>query len=218
MDLVAHELRTPLQSILGLTELLNKEIKNKDQKSMLGITITNARKLQRLSENILDATRLEGNTMFLNKESFNLNELVKSIVIDIDKVMEYNKSIIFEYKDFEKDYMVFADRFRIGQVILNLIDNSIRFIAKKGTIIISLSEKVIHSKDIVVLSITDDGESLNPEILSKLFNKFASDSYYGAGLGLYLCKRILEAHGGRIWAKNNKDKEGCTFSFGIPKD
>ena len=218
MDLVAHELRTPLQSILGLTELLNNEIQNKNQNFVLGIIITNARKLQRLSENILDVTRLEGNTMFLNKESFNLNELVKSIVIDIDKVMEYNKSIIFEYKDFEKDYMVFADKFRIGQVILNLIDNSIRFIAKKGTIIISLSETVIHSKEIVVLSITDDGESLNPEILSKLFNKFASDSYYGAGLGLYLCKRILEAHGGRIWAKNNKDREGCTFSFGIPKD
>lgn len=218
MDLVAHELRTPLQSILGLTELLNKDIQNKNQSYMLGIAIANLRKLQRLSENILDVTRLEGNIMYLNKESFNLNQLVKSIVANIDKAMEYNKSITFEYKDFEKEYMVFADKFRVGQVILNLIDNSIRFITKKGTIVFALSEKITHSKDIVVLSITDDGESLKPEILSKLFTKFASESYYGTGLGLYLCKRILEAHGGRIWAQNNKDKEGCTFSFGIPKD
>lgn len=217
MDLVAHELRTPLQSILGLTELLNKEIENNDQNRMLSIAIINARKLQRLSENILDITRLEGNIMHLNKESFNLNQLVKSIVADTNKVIEYNKSITFEYENFEKECMVFADKFRIGQVILNLIDNSIRFISKKGTIAVALSEKIIHSKDIIVLSIKDDGESLKPEILSKLFNKFASESYYGAGLGLYLCKKILEAHGGRIWAKNNKDK-GCTFSIGVPKD
>ena len=92
-----------------------------------------------------------------------------------------------------------------------------RFVRNRGKIILTMSEKRIHSKDVVELNVTDDGESLKPEILARLFTKFASDSYYGAGIGLYLCKKIIEAHGGRIWAKNNHDMRGCTFSFGIPQ-
>ena len=110
-----------------------------------------------------------------------------------------------------------ADKFRITQIIQNLIDNSIRFAKSKGKILLILSEKIIHGKEIVVLDITDNGEALRPEILSRLFTKFSSDSYYGTGIGLYLYKKIIEAHKGRIWAINNKNQSGCTFSFGIPK-
>jgi signal transduction histidine kinase len=216
MDLVAHELRTPLQSILGFTEVLSKDIKNSDQHFILHLVMSNARKLQRLSENILDITRLEGNIMYLNKEEFNLNELVKSIVADHVTHIEYNKSITFEYKDFENEYLVYADKFRISQVIQNIIDNSIRFTRNKGRISLTLSHKTVHSKKIVVLSVADNGEVLRPELLSRLFTKFSSDSYYGAGIGLFLCRRIVEAHNGRIWAINNKSEGGCTFSFGIP--
>ncbi len=113
--------------------------------------------------------------------------------------------------------MVFADKFRITQVIQNLVDNSIRFARSKGKIVLALSEKTIHSKEITVLSVTDNGEALRPEILSRLYTKFSSDSYYGVGIGLYLCRKIIEAHKGRIWAINNKNQSGCTFSFGIPK-
>ena len=217
MDLVAHELRTPLQSILGITEILKNEIKDNDQNFLLRIAMSNAKKLHRLSENILDITRLEGNILYLNKERFNLNQLTTDIISDFVNNIEYNKFITFEYRNFDKEYFVFADKLRIGQVIQNLIDNSMRFVRNGGKVTLILGEKKIHSKDIVELNVLDDGESLKPEILARLFTKFASDSYYGAGIGLYLSKKIVEAHDGRIWAKNNVDKNGCTFSFGIPK-
>jgi signal transduction histidine kinase len=217
MDLVAHELRTPLQSILGITEILRKDINNNDQNFMLQIIMSNARRLRRLSENILDITRLEGNILYLNKEEFSFNELVKSTIADYITNIEYNKSVLFEYKNFDKEYVVMADKFRITQVIQNLVDNSIRFTESKGKIVLTLSDKIVHSKEIVVLSVTDNGEALRPEILSRLFTKFSSDSYYGVGIGLYLCRKVVEAHHGRIWAINNKNKSGCTFSFGIPK-
>jgi signal transduction histidine kinase len=217
MDLVAHELRTPLQSILGITEILRKDINNNDQNFMLQIIMSNARRLRRLSENILDITRLEGNILYLNKEEFSFNQLVKSTIADYITDIEYNKSVLFEYKNFDKEYMVMADKFRITQVIQNLVDNSIRFTESKGKIVLSLSDKIVHSKEIVVLSVTDNGEALRPEILSRLFTKFSSDSYYGVGIGLYLCRKLVEAHYGRIWVINNKNKSGCTFSFGIPK-
>ncbi len=217
MDLVAHELRTPLQSILGITEILKKDIQNKDQNFMLQIIMSNARRLRRLSENILDITRLEGNILYLNKEAFNLNELIKTTISDYITNLEYNKSISFEYKNFDKEYVVVADKFRITQVIQNLVDNSIRFTKSKGKIVLILSEKTVHSKEIIVLSVTDNGEALRPEILSKLYTKFSSDSYYGVGIGLYLCRKIIEAHHGRIWAINNRNESGCTFNFGIPR-
>ncbi len=217
MDLVAHELRTPLQSILGITEILKNEIKDNDQNFLLRIAISNAKKLHRLSENILDITRLEGNILYLNKERFSFNQLVTYVITDFVNNIEYNKFITFEYRNFDKEYFVFADKFRVSQVIQNLIDNSMRFVRNRGKIILTLGEKRVHSIDVVELSVTDDGESLKPEILTRLFTKFASDSYYGAGIGLYLCKKIIEAHGGRIWAKNNHDMKGCTFSFGIPQ-
>lgn len=217
MDLVAHELRTPLQSILGITEILTKDINNNDQNFMLQIIMSNARRLRRLSENILDITRLEGNILYLNKEEFSFNQLVKSTIADYITDIEYNKSVLFEYKNFDKEYVVMADKFRITQVIQNLVDNSIRFTESKGKIVLSLSDKIVHSKEIVVLSVTDNGEALRPKILSRLFTKFSSDSYYGVGIGLYLCRKLVEAHHGRIWVINNKNKSGCTFSFGIPK-
>ena len=216
MDLVAHELRTPLQSILGITELLKKEIKNNDQNFMLRIAMANAKKLQRLSENILDMTRLAGNILYLNKESFSINQLIVKITSDLVGNVEYNKYVGIEYINFEREYVVHADRFRIGQVVQNLVDNSMRFVRNRGKISLILHTKRIHSKDIIELSVVDNGESLKPDILSKLFTKFASDSYYGPGIGLYLCRKIIEAHAGRIWARNNQDNQGCTFTFGIP--
>lgn len=218
MDLVTHELRTPLQSVLGFTEILKEEITNDEQKFMLRLIITNAKKLQRLSENILDITRLENNILYLNKEEFDLNELVKSTIGDYITNSEYTKSISFDYQNFDRKYPVKADKIRIAQVIHDLVDNSVRFTQNDGKIVLTLSEKTIHSKEIVVLSVSDNGENLGPEILSRLFTKFSLDSYYGVGISLYLCKKLLEAHDGRIWVLNNRNECGCTFSFGIPKN
>lgn len=216
MDIVTHELRTPLQSILGITEILKEDVKNIEQKLMLRIIMANAKKLQRMSENILDITRLEGNILYLNKEEFNLNELGKSTVIDYITNTDSNRSISFVYQNFDNSYVVRADKNRIAQVIQNLIDNSVRFTNNDGKIVLTLSEKTIHCKEIVVLSVTDNGEKLRPEILSRLFTKFSLDSHYGVGIGLYLSKKLIEAHNGRIWALNNRNETGCTFSFGIP--
>ncbi len=218
MDLVAHELRTPLQSILGLTDLMIEKVRDGDELQMLRIIISNARKLHRLSESILDIICIERKMLNLDNETFDFGKLVIDIVNDIKNNLDQNKIITFEYKNFDKTFMITADRIRISQVIQNSVDNSIKFIPKKGTIRLTLCEKNVHSKEISVLSALDDGESLKPEILSRLFTKLSSDSYYGLGIGLYLCKKIVEAHRGRIWVKNNKDGSGCNFSFGIPKN
>lgn len=122
------------------------------------------------------------------------------------------------YFDSSKEYFIFADKKRLEKVIYNLIDNSAKSILKKGIITITLGKKIVHKKNIVVVNVMDNGTFLESTVLSKLFTKFDSGSYYGAGLGLFICKSVIELHGGRIWARNNKYNKGTTFSFGIPID
>ena len=127
---------------------------------------------------------------------------------------------------------VVADKNRISQVISNLINNSIKFISTengngdtKGLISINIEKTIINSNernnsviDGVIITIKDNGQGIDSEISPRLFTKFASKSYQGTGLGLYICKNIIEAHGGKIWAKNNEDGKGATFSFSLPLD
>jgi signal transduction histidine kinase len=127
--------------------------------------------------------------------------------------------------------LVYADKIRIIQVISDLLDNAIKF-TKQGTtisIVVSLEERENKARDNsngrnetgsvdVVVSINNSGLGIDPEIMPRLFTRFATKSNTGAGLGLYICKRIIEAHGGRIWAENNINNGGIdtTFSFSFP--
>jgi signal transduction histidine kinase len=118
----------------------------------------------------------------------------------------------------EEKLFVEADRGRITQVISNLLSNAIKF-TEKGTIFVNSEKKKDHDDQVIVVaSVKDTGIGIDPEILPILFSKFSSKSFQGTGLGLFICKSIIEAHGGRIWAENNarNGEKGATFYFTLP--
>jgi signal transduction histidine kinase len=212
INVASHELRTPIQPILGLSEVLQSKIKDNEQRVLVDVISRNAKRLQRLTEDILDVTKIESQSLNLKKEIFNINEIV------INTLTEYgnqtrgknNVKITFASKG---DFIVQGDRGRLGQVLSNFISNAIKF-TQEGNIDISL-ERLQDDKD-VVLSVKDTGSGIEPDIMPRLFTKFATKSHTGTGLGLYISKSIIEAHGGRIWAENNSNGTGATFSFSLP--
>jgi two-component system, OmpR family, sensor histidine kinase VicK len=218
INIAAHELRTPVQPILSFSQLLlSDKSNNTKQQEFLEAIVRNAKRLQRLTENILDVTRIESQSLQLRKERFSLNEKIRNVINDVNNQagirINNNKtvSILFEPK---QDVFVEADKVRIYEVISNLLKNAIQF-TKEGTITIAAAaEKVYYNEAIV--SVKDTGTGIDPEILPRLFTKFATKSVTGTGLGLFISKSIVEAHGGRMWAQNNTDGKGATFAFSLP--
>jgi two-component system sensor histidine kinase VicK len=232
INIAAHELRTPIQPILGLTQVLQNKIKNHDNSNsteyqeLLDTIVRNAKRLRQLTQDILDVTRIDNQSLQLKKELLNVNEVILSVLGDygtinksnrdkdiIKKMHNENKMTInFSSKD---DIFVMADRSRLYQVIANLLDNAIKF-TKEGFIDITLQKRVKNNEAVVI--VRDTGIGIDPEILPRLFSKFATKSETcGTGLGLYISKGIVEAHGGRMWADNNKeDQKGATFYFSLP--
>jgi signal transduction histidine kinase len=217
INMAAHELRTPIQPILGLTDVLRDQITDSHQAKLLGVIMRNARRLQRLSRDILDVSKIESSLLKLSKTSFELNEKIKSAINDTenghDNGSNINVKILFPPKE---PITVFADRDRIYQVLSNLLNNALKF-TNNGTITVntSLISSDNHNKEVIV-TIIDTGIGISPEIMPKLFSKFVTSSNQGTGLGLFISKGIIEAHGGRIWAENNSDGVGARFSFSLP--
>jgi signal transduction histidine kinase len=227
INIAAHELRTPIQPILGLTQVIRANTKNAKQHELLDITIRNAKRLEQLTEDILDVTRIEGHSLSLNKEQLNLNNIITDVINDISSptslTIYSNKEtpIKLEYNH-PQDILVQADKGRIIQVINNLLINAFKF-TQKGTISISLEKKKEQDvnerdyKDYIIISVKDTGKGIDPEILPNLFTKFATKSQTrGTGLGLFISKNIVEAHDGKIWAQNNDNGIGATFAFSLP--
>ncbi|HKU33413.1 MAG TPA: HAMP domain-containing sensor histidine kinase [Candidatus Nitrosotalea sp.] len=209
INIAAHELRTPIMPILLNVELLEEEL-GKDNPQIKIIT-RNAKRLHRLTENILSVTRLESKSLVLKKEVFDLNELVSNIIKDESRQIE-NKNIEIIYQPHNKETLINADRDRLSQVISNLLHNAIKF-SDAGEIVISSR----HVDDGIKISVKDHGKGIDPQIIPILFSKFVTKSEKGTGLGLYICKGIVEAHAGTIEAKNNDEEErGATFSFTLP--
>jgi signal transduction histidine kinase len=174
--------------------------------------------LQNLSEDILDVTKIESQLLLLKKEKFNLNQLILNAVADSrNQITRENKDnnikieLVFQG---EADIYVEADKNRINQVLSNVLGNAIKF-TKEGTLTIRIEKKEEGGREVLV-AIKDSGTGIDPEVLPKLFTKFTSSSRGGTGLGLFISRSIIEAHGGRIWAENNKDGKGATFSFSLP--
>jgi signal transduction histidine kinase len=216
INVAAHELRTPIQPILGLSQTLRSKLGESEYTKLLDIVIRNAKRLQRLTEDILDVAKIESRSLDLKRESFNLNEVLQNIIVD------YNNQIAKDNKDdklklqlieSKKDIIIEADKERITQVISNLISNAIKF-TNEGSITMSVGKT--DSNDGVLVSIKDTGRGLDPEILPRLFTKFATKSEKGTGLGLFISKSIIEAHGGQIWAEKYNDGNGATFMFTLP--
>ena len=221
INVAAHELRTPIQPILGMIGLIRSKgglMSNEELDNSLGLIGRNAERLKRLAENILDVARIESQSLILNKERLNLKEVISdAIQNDIrNQIYYYHNTVpvIFEpkYENNEGIY-VEAEKERLIQIIENLICNAIKF-TKDGAIVVSLYKSTVSNQ--VIVSVKDTGVGIDQEILPRLFDKFASKSFQGTGLGLFISKSIIEAHGGKIWAENNPDGLGATFGFSLP--
>ena len=214
--IAAHELRNPIQPILGLSEiLLSRKGYIEEDKELLNVIIRNAKRLRQLTENILDVTKIESQSLKVNKQYFRLNDIIKNVLEDHKKEEENNKQrkIELAYSSNDDNIIVKADAERLTQVVSNLLSNAIKF-TQKGEVSVYLTRDETDQQ--AVVSVTDTGQGIDPEILPRLFTKFATKSIVGTGLGLYISKRIIEAHGGKMWAENNSDGIGATFSFTLP--
>ena len=220
INIAAHELKTPIQPILGITEVLRSQIKDVKQQELLEITIRNAKRLLRLSNDILDISKIEGRSLELNKEDFNLNDVVINAINDITLGRDFvkNEKIKLSFNP-DRGILIKADKGRISQVISNLLGNAIEFTVE-GTIQVSIEKDKISNNNnnnkTIIVSVRDSGQGIDSCILPRLFTKFASKSLKGTGLGLFISKGIIEAHGGKIWGENNPDGRGAKFSFGLP--
>ena len=210
INIAAHELRTPIQPILGLSGILQDSVHKDPEKVYVEIILRNARRLEKLTEDLLDVTRIESHSLHLNRELFNLKDVILAQMKDYQKQVDDN--LIELYYD-HKDIIVSGDKARITQVIANLLRNAINFTEVGGGLISITSDT---NNDHVVIRMRDTGIGISSEIYPKLFTKFATKSEKGTGLGLFISKSIIEAHGGRIWAQNNTDDKGATFTFTLP--
>jgi signal transduction histidine kinase len=218
INVAAHELRTPIQPVLALSDILRSKIKDKEQVELLDVILRNVKRLQRLSQVILDVTMIESHSLKLNKHAIDLNDLIVNIIQDHQNVIQKSDGKVrLEYETEAKgkegkQIFVEADRERITQVIWNLLTNAMKF-TKDGTITVSTR---VTGREVMV-TVKDTGEGIDPKIQPRLFSKFATSSIQGTGLGLYISKSIVEAHGGSMWAENKRDRRGgATFYFSLP--
>lgn len=221
IDIAAHEFRTPIQSVLGYSEMIHANLKNFDQ--YFDKIIRNAKRLEKLTEDVLDVSRIEGKNLQLSKSYFDLNQTIKQVIEDHQKeALNKGVQIIFDSKK-NVPATVYADEARLQQVIDNLLSNAINF-TQNGTITITAYRAQVDIKgeidgsdrEYTLVEIKDTGTGINSEMLPRLFDKFATRSMSGTGLGLYISKSIVDSHNGKIWAYNNKDGKGATFTFILP--
>ena len=234
VNIAAHELRNPIMPIISGAELIDDivdKVKEKIDKDIYNellvnskMIVRNATRLFRLSEDILQVSRIENGTFALNMELTNVNEILESAITDVKKRYEGEKpkvKLILDSKleqssnEIRKanELKIYCDPSKISQTLMNLLDNAMKF-TSEGEILVTAWTNSAE----VIISVRDCGSGIDPAIRDRLFEKFATKSNSGTGLGLYLSKKIVEAHGGRIWATDNSDGRGTTFSFSIPND
>jgi signal transduction histidine kinase len=232
IDIAAHELRNPIMPIVGFAEMLEAEQeqeeqegtigeieknRNKNKRNYIDAIIRNAKRLMQVSDLILDIARIETKTFNLDKERLSLRDLlldaVDDQIITIAQDMEKKDNIKLKYEPSDDDIPIQADRIRLTQVISNLLGNAVKF-TRRGAISITVKKE----NDKAIVGIQDTGLGIDAEVMSRLFSIFATKSGTdGTGLGLYISKIIIEAHGGTISAANNEDGiRGATFTFSLP--
>jgi signal transduction histidine kinase len=254
INIAAHELRTPIVPILNLSELLYSKIielqqegkqEEKEMLEMSEIILRNANRLHQLTEDILDVTRIESNTLKLRKERLNLNDVIVDAVQDCRRqIANSNVNVMCEPANNDSSsitLLVEADRRRLTQVVSNLLNNAIKF-TQEGTVSVTISiikrkedtdrDGKVKAAEEVLIAVKDTGTGIDSELMPRLFTKFATKSYQGTGLGLFISKSIVEAHGGKMWAENNNSSnnngddnndgsnnrkhKGATFYFTMP--
>ena len=214
INIASHEMKTPIQAILSYSQLLQRYPER--QKEFTQAINRNSLRLQRLSNDILDVAKIESRSLKLNKEIFDLNEVISNIIEDHKSIIaKENYRVKLLFYPSKETLVVEADKERIVGVISNLLSNAIKF-TKEGQIFVSTEKREDNNNNYALVTVKDTGDGINPEILPKIFSKFITKSFEGIGLGLYISKYILEAHSGKILAENNIDGKGATFSFTLP--
>ena len=242
INLVAHELRTPTQAVLGYMELALMETDNDithtgNVGQYIAAAFRNALRLQRLTKDILDIARIESNTLKLSKVRLDLVEKINDAISDIRHAQVADRTITIPTKDNtntkiefikpDRPILINADGLRIQEVITNLLSNAVNATRNNNsTSSIRVYIQVVEgskstdtengNSTCVIIRIKDNGKGIDPEIMPRLFTKFVTKFESGLGLGLYISKSIIKAHGGKIWAENNKDGNGATFNFSLP--
>lgn len=219
INVAAHELRTPIQPIIAITDIIYSQSKeDKEKQELLEIIMRNAKRLKRLTDDILDIAKIESQSLQIQKEWFNLEDVISSLVSQYKtNIKEMGNVINLNFIIKEKNLFIKADKGRLTQVVDNLLCNAIEFTKRKADGSITITAKKKDNGSITVI-IKDTGIGIDKEILSRLFTKFTTKSDKGTGLGLYISKKIIEAHGGKIWGKNNDDDNriGAEFGFILP--
>ena len=211
INIASHEMKTPTQAIMGFSQMLEQYPERRQE--MIEAIKRNAERLHKLTNNILDVTRIESQTLKLFKERVNINEKILSVIKDIKNQVQNPEKLKITFSVPVEPVYIQADKLRLYQVIANLLMNAIKS-TKEGTI--SISADVRHNNRELIIAVKDSGQGIDSVIMPRLFTKFATRSEVGTGLGLYISKNIVEAHGGRMWAENNPNGKGATFSFSIP--
>jgi signal transduction histidine kinase len=218
INIAAHELRTPVLPIILSAEGLAEDLGTDNSK--VEIILRNAKRINKLTNDILDVSRIKSNTFRLQKDKTNIKKLVEEVIQDILFKMAEDKNphlkIEFESKLSPGREDIIADAGRLNQVLSNLLDNAMNF-TDQGTITVT-AQHVENWPHFVEIRVADTGKGIDPSIRAKLFEKFVtkSEKAKGTGLGLYLCKAIVEAHGGKIWAEDNRGGKGAVFAFTLP--
>jgi signal transduction histidine kinase len=217
INIASHEIKTPTQALLGFSDLLQKHPENRDQ-IYEGIS-RNAKRLHRLTNDILDVTKIESQTLILHKEQFDLIDLLFTILKDFENDIQKKKINIKLLFNSSIHILIEADKERLIQAISNILNNAIKFSSETGgnifiDITVQKSKNDLENK--VLITIKDNGVSIDPDIMPRLFSKFTTKSDSGIGLGLFISKSIIEAHNGKIWAENNNDGIGATFYLILP--
>jgi signal transduction histidine kinase len=217
INVAAHELRTPVQSLLGAAEMLEDQMLAGEEiirmsKLEVEMILRNAKRLAKLTYDILQVSRIESNSLKLQKEQINLQEKIERVIEDVKPFVDQGKQlqIVFEPK-VNEPVIVEADRTKLFEVLSNLLKNAIKF-TSKGTVKIVLEKSDTEA----IVTVQDTGKGIDPEIMPKMFERFTSKSDSGTGLGLFISKSIVEAHGGTISGENNPNGIGAKFRFTLP--
>ena len=221
INIAAHELRTPTQTILGYCEMISIFPEKKDE--YINPIKRNSERLYKLTNDILDVAKIESNSLKLNIEKIELNDIINETVKDFtNRTFFINKDVKINFNTSndndnihpQSTLFVYVDKNRIQQVIFNLLDNASKF-TDKGEITLTIENNTDKYNNITI-KIRDTGKGIDPELIPRLFKKFATKSERGTGLGLYISKNIIEAHGGMIWTEKTSNGKGAIFVFTLP--
>jgi len=219
----SHELKTPITTVFGAHQLiqeLHNEKLDPEVQDLFNIAFNGTKKLKQIVEDLLDFSRIETGSIFIEKKLINLTDLINQCINDYKFLLKNKKQEIF--KDIPENVNIFADLFNINLLLSNLLSNAIKYTPEKGKITITVKEE----RNAVLISIKDTGIGLTDDQIKELFKPFSKLSsnqvndkdfkFKSTGLGLFLSKEIVKLHNGEIWAESEGINRGSTFHVKLP--